>query len=444
MFPVTRPLRQSMATFALFALTIVPTGFVAATAWRINRPGHVRDVEIELGRQLGMHVSIESVRYPRPGETVYQGMVLRQQEPRGKGLAEIGRADLVQLSRADHELTIHLDNPRVCGESPRLALTQLGSFIQRSGQVPFERINLIAPTCELDLGRDDLQFSLGEIAGEFLADASAPVLRVAYRISEKGSGSRCELSFSRDRRSDPIATTVVLKTVEGAPLPAHVLDVFFDAGDWLGNDAKVEGTLSLHQAGSGDWEAAFHGDLLDLDLAKLVGRRFPRHRLAGRARLVIENARWGDRPSQGPGWVEVKGELLAGQGSIGVSLLEALAREMKFRLSPRLLHIDPRKTEIEFRALGLAFAMQPTGEIQITGSLGAEFPPDAVLAGPTTALLSAPQGTAGVHGLIKTLFPVSEAARGTMVPLTADSQVLLSLPLPSGPGHQTRPTVDGN
>ena len=334
-------------------LTVVPTGFVAATAWRINRPGHVRDVEIELGRQLGMQVTLDRVRYPGPGETVYQGMVLRQQEPSGKGLAEIVRADLARVSRADRELTINLENARIRGESPRLASTQLGSFIQRSGQVPFERINFIAPTCQLDLGRDDLQFALGEIAGEFVADAVTPVLRIAYRISEKGSGTRCELSFSRDRRSDPIATTVVLKTVEGAPLPAHVLNVFFDAGDWLGTDAKVEGTLTLHQAGSGDWEADFHGELLDLDLAKLVGRRFPRHRLAGRARLMIENARWGERPSQGPGWVQVKGELVAGQGSIGVSLLEALAREMKFRLSPRLLHIDPRKTEIEFQSLAL-------------------------------------------------------------------------------------------
>jgi hypothetical protein len=444
MFPVTRPLRQSIATFALVLLTIVPTGIVATTAWRINRPGHVRDVEIELGRQLGLQVSLEQVRYPQPGETVYQGIVLRQQEPRGKTLAEIIRADTATVTRADRELLIQLENPRLRGESPLVALAQLGSFVQRSNQVPFERINLVAATCRLDLGRDDLQFTATELAGEFVADPAMPVMRVAYRIADQGAGTRCELSLSRDRRADPIGTTVVLKTIEGSPLPARVLNVFFDAGDWLGADAKLEGTLTLHQAGSSDWEGTFHGELLDLDLARVVGRRFPRHRLAGRARLAIDHARWGDRPAQGPGWVEVKGELVAGQGSIGVSLLEALAREMKFRLSPRLLHIDPRKTEVDYRALGLAFTMQSNGEIQITGSLGAEFPPDAVLAGPTTALLSAPEGTAGVHGLIKSLFPVSQATHSTMVPLTADSHVLLSLPLPPGADAHARATVDGN
>ena len=68
MFPLTRPVRQMLATLVLFGLTVVPTGLVAAYAWRINRPGHVRDVEIELGRQLGLQVTLDAVRYPKPGE----------------------------------------------------------------------------------------------------------------------------------------------------------------------------------------------------------------------------------------------------------------------------------------------------------------------------------------------------------------------------------------
>jgi hypothetical protein len=135
---------------------------------------------------------------------------------------------------------------------------------------------------------------------------------------------------------------------------------------------------------------------------------------------------------------------VAGQGAIGADLLEALAREMKFRPSPRRVHVESRKPEVDFRSLGLAFDMQSNGEIQITGALGAEFPPDAVLAGATNALLSAPQGTANVHGLIKTLFPVSVNNSGVMIPLTAESQVLLSLPLPAGAQLPGRRTLDGN
>ena len=76
MFPLTRPVRQTLATVLLFGLTVLPTALVATFAWRINRPGHIRDVEIELGRQLGLQVTLEGVRYPRPGEVVYQGIVL--------------------------------------------------------------------------------------------------------------------------------------------------------------------------------------------------------------------------------------------------------------------------------------------------------------------------------------------------------------------------------
>ena len=86
MFPLTRPIRQTVATIALLVLTVVPTGVVATIAWRINQPGHVRDVEVELGRQLGLQVTLSAVRYPKPGELIYQGITLRQEEPRSKGL----------------------------------------------------------------------------------------------------------------------------------------------------------------------------------------------------------------------------------------------------------------------------------------------------------------------------------------------------------------------
>ena len=124
--------------------------------------------------------------------------------------------------------------------------------------------------------------------------------------------------------------------------------------------------------------------------------------------------------------------------------MEALAREMKFRPGARKPHVDGRKSEVEFHSLGLSFAMQSNGEIQITGGLGAEFPPDAVLAGATSTLLRAPQGMASVHSLIKTLFPTSPNGSGVLIPLTPESQVLLSLPLPPGADSKTSPTLDAN
>ncbi len=108
-------------------------------------------------------------------------------------------------------------------------------------------------------------------------------MRVSYRVAARGSSTRCELTLTRDRKTEPVRTTIVMRTMEGLPLPGRVLDTFFDSSDWLGPAAKVEGALTLRQGGAKDWEADFQGDLHDVDLAALVGRRFPNQRLSGLA-----------------------------------------------------------------------------------------------------------------------------------------------------------------
>ena len=180
--------------------------------------------------------------------------------------------------------------------------------------------------CEVDLAREGLHYQVQDVAGEFLADRRRPTLRVAYRLAEPGGGTRCELTLQRDRLADPVGTALVLKTLQGHPLPARVFDVFFDTAEWLGPRATIDGTLSLAQAGAGEWEADFQGNLIDVDLATLVGRRFPRHHLSGSARVAIEKAQWGDRPGQGRGWRKAKGELVrAARERSASALLSALA-----------------------------------------------------------------------------------------------------------------------
>lgn len=446
MFPLTRPVRQGLATAALVVFTILPTAFVGFQVWRINRPGHVRDVEIELGRALGLQVTLESVRYPRPGEVSYRGLVLRQEEPRGGRLAEIARAGLVTLVRGDRELTVSAEDLKLRGESPAQAVAQLGAFLSRSGELPAERINLTAPTCVVHLGEDSAAYTVQELAGEFVADPVRPALRLAYRMAgdEAVGGTRCELTLERDRAQDPATTALSFRTVEGPPLPARVLDPFFPSAEWLGIKARVEGTLRLSQVGTRSWEAGFEGHLVDIDLATLFARRFPRHQLSGTARLTIRSAAWGERPGQGPGWREVRGELHARQGAIGQELLVMLSREMRFRPTARAIRPDPHGREIEFHSLGIGFAVRPDGAIVLSGALGNEFGAEAVLASTSATLLLAPPGAASVHGLIKTLFPVADLSPGVLVPLTAESRVLLCLP--TTPEIAARParTLGGN
>ena len=445
MFPLTRTVRQAIATVALVVFTVLPTGYVAYTSWRLNRPGHIRDTEIELGRQLGLQVTIDGIRYPRLGEVTYKGLVLRQAEPRGKGLTEIARAGEARIVRSGRELTIFAEDLQLRGESPSLALAHLGSMLQRSATVPFERVGLTSPTCTIDLGAESLSFRVHDLAGEFVADRDKPIVRMGYRMSEESRAStRCEMTLARHRSAESAETVLSFRTVEGVPMSARVLDSFFDSRSWLGEKARVEGSLTIRQKDGKDWEAEFQGNLVDIDLEAIVGRRFPKHRMVGLAKLGVKSARWTELPAHGRGWAEAEGELTAGQGSIGVDLLQAMARELKFRISPRFSRIDPRHTVVDFRRLGLAFAIRPDGEIALNGSLGSEFSPDTVLAGLTSPIIFAPQGTASVPGLIKTLFPVGGNDAKYLVPLTSQSQVLLHLPVPKGLGDRPAPTLEGN
>lgn len=442
MFPLSRPARQGLATAALAILTVLPTGVTAFHAWRINRPGHVRDVEITLGRQLGLQVTLEAVTYPQPGEILYRGIVLRQEEPRGKGLAEVARAKTLHLIPSGRELVVHAEELAIRGEGPEQGVNQLGGLLQRSGEVSYDRVALTAPTCRIELG-PGLAFRASDLAATLTAEAAGPTLRASYRLVEPGSKTRCELTFARDRRTDPVQTTFALKTLEGRPLPARVLNVFFDATDWVGEATRVDGRVALRRSGEGAWEGEFSGELHDVDLAAMTARRFPGRRLAGKGTVSIEAAKWGDRAGQGAGWVQAQGKLVAGPGTADADLLSALTREMKFRPSARHNRLDPRRREVEFSTLGLGFEVRPDGEIRLSGALGHEHPPDAVLAVGTNALVHAPEGASSVHGLIKALV-ASDARPGVLVPLTPESRVLLCLPTPQDAAPRPSRTMGAN
>jgi len=433
MLALSRPMRQGLATLALLACTVAPTGYVASTAWRIARPGHLHDVEVEIGRQLDLHVAIEGVRYPRPGEVAYRGVVLRLDEPRRGGLTEVARASVVRLRREDRWLTLETEGLRLRGDGPKQMMAQINALLRRADAAKFDRVSLSAAACEVALGEGRLNYQIKDVAGTFQSDSSAPSLTISYAMADDGPSTRCELAVTRDRQLDKLRTTLAFKTMDGPPLPARVLEPFFESADWLGPQAKVWGGLTLQQSGSADWEADFRGDLVDVDLGTLVGQRFPGQRLGGLARIAISSARWADRPGQGFGWSEAEGEIRTGQGSIGIDLLKSLAAEMRFRVSPKVAQLDGRRPELDFQTLGLTFALAPDGEIRFGGGLGGGYAPGAVLivANQVTPIVHAPQGAANVRGLIKTLFPGGTA--DAMVPATAESQVLQRrLPLPPG------------
>jgi hypothetical protein len=431
MLTLTRPHRQVLGTVALLLATVAPTVFVGLTAWRINRPGHVHDVEAELGKRLGMKVTLEAVRYPRPGEAVCTGLVLWQPEPRQKTkLVEVARADRVKFAKVGGQVVLSASGLRLSAEGPGQAVAQVGDLLRRAAETDLERVSLAAEACELSLGPVDLgpAYSLTDLAATFRADAGAPALEASYRLGPGPSPTRCELKLVRDRQGAAIRTTLALRTADGPPLPAQVLAPFFDPADWLGPEAKVAGSLALAQEGSRDWEADFAGEISDVALGSLLGDRVPDHQLSGRATLSVKSAHWGPRPGGGPpGWVSADGRLAAGAGSISTSLLKALRSEMSFRLGDRL---ELKPGVIDFQGLGLAFSIRPDGAVQLAGDLGDAYGPGAVIldADGLSGLAFAPRDPGNLIGLRRTLGP-ADASQAILVP--TGLQFLDYLPMPA-------------
>ncbi|MEW4568855.1 hypothetical protein AB1L88_13405 [Tautonia sp. JC769] len=443
---LSRPHRQVLFTLGILVATMVPTALVAFTAWQVNRPGHRHDVEAELGRQLGLKVTLEGVRYPKPGEIIYSGAVLWQREPRReKQLVEVARAETLKLSREGRRLVLRAEGLALAAEGPRHAMEQVGELLSRAAaDEAWDHVAVSADSCAIDLG-DGLQYGLRDLAASFRIDAGAPTVEASYRVvTPSGSANRCELVLVRDRRGNEPETILTLRTAEGLPLPASVLDPFFSSADWIGSAARMQGELRLSRIGAGDWRASFSGELIDVDLATLVSGRVTEHRLDGLAHLIIDEAEWGPQPlGPGSGWRSVSGELRAGPGAISSGLLQALQAEMRFPLAERfqLLRTSTAADQaIAFGDLGVRFAIEPDGSMLVAGALGDAFEQDAIMIEPERLepIAFAPATEADVFGLRRTLGPVDP---GNAVLVPADPALKFIDYLPQGGAGADRSEV---
>ena len=419
---LTRPHRQVAATLALALFTIAPTVWVSRTVHALGRPGHVREVEIEIGHRLGVLAHIAAATHPRPDVDILSEVSLRQDDASN---GQIARADAIRVVRSNGEMTLRVGHLVLTGEGASDAIGRVVTLMRRLASSGESHISLVADRCDVTLnGRIE---TLRDLAAIVQLDHASPSLTASYLIAEEGARerTRCELAIACEA---PGTTRVAIKTMDGS-VPARVLSPFVEADAWFGRSARLDGAITLARLDGMCWEAEFRGDISGVDLSSVVGRRFAGHRLTGVAKLAIESARWGERPGgQGPGWVGARGVLTAGPGSISASLLDAMSSRMRFRLA---LPIESGRPDVDYQGLGLAFSMTSDGELALRGALGGEYAPDAVLVQNHRAspLARAPQGAANVRGLWNTLIP---ATPENLAPAVPEMHVLRSLPLPPG------------
>src|SRR5262249_2328994 len=143
--------RQVLATLALVAFTVAPTAYVSWAVWRVNQPGHVREVEAEAGRRIGLHVALDSVRYPRPGEAVLRGVTLRREDGPSR-LTEVARATVVRVRLDGRDATLEAEGLLLRGEGPKAALAQAAALLGRAAGPEVDRVSLSAAEARVELG----------------------------------------------------------------------------------------------------------------------------------------------------------------------------------------------------------------------------------------------------------------------------------------------------
>ncbi len=391
MLTVSRPQRQLVMTLSILAFLVTPTLGVAFSAWRLNRPTHRLAVASMLSEQLDLNISVGPVTYGTPNQTFVEDLVIRRSvatEPDSpQSLVELGRFEELGLTQESDQLILRAEGDLTLRSiSPRQGVKLLESITERLAIRDYDRIAFSAPKCSI-LNGSDVSLELIDLALLYECQEREPKISASFRLllPDSDKPCRCELTFNRDLSGEEPVTSVTLETIDDLPIPALALNLLIDSERWLGTEARVVGHIELSKSDeSTEWDLEVKGLLTDVDLRSLVTRHFPNQKINGSAQITIEEAKWGPSPGRsGAGWHRVAGRFEAGEGSIGIDLLEALQREMGIRLHERSIQAEDmsgnrNELKVEFDRIGFDFAFEPNGEIQL-GRILDSFSPGAII-----------------------------------------------------------------
>ncbi len=306
-------------------------------AWGISRnlPGHVLGYVERLEGSLGLAVSIDDIEHPRPGVVRYHGVRLRDPET-SEVVATIHRAEACYQD---------------VKESPRPALVLVADSAHVS-PARFDSLpRLLHRVMARRMTRDniDLRLVIGEIKlqeGEGSAEEQIATLNAVQGSLQTGrDGAQSEFKFRlgsssdrskatdavririrRDRRTTPPSICLQIDS-RAAPIPCRLLSLSILECESLGPQSSFQGYLFAEQTAHG-WQGCIQDTRLDdIDLACLMGQRFP-ETLTGRANATIRQASFADGRL-----IEAAGSIAARGGTINRKFYDTAC--MEFCISPR-------------------------------------------------------------------------------------------------------------
>jgi len=329
MFRLHDKTRRRICLAGFLLLCVLPTALVSA--WCVVRrlPGRTEAEARRLGRQLGLRVSLAKVRHLRPGVVLYEGLELADPES-GRSVA---RCRLLQAgwsratggqSQSETSLVMIASQPEIESE----ALGLLGELLRRlltrqSGRTDVE---VWLSAGEVTLRAEENSQTLTELQGHIERADSVTRAEVSFRLAGAETSEAVGIRICRNHHTKPPTSSFELDT-RGAELPCRMLAMGLAELTPLGPRSRFRGYIWAKENPGGQacqgWEGEVTGQLLDVDLERLVTDQFP-HKLSGTAEITVQSARFrGGRLEEG---VAV---LAAGPGVISGSLIDAAAGRLR-------------------------------------------------------------------------------------------------------------------
>jgi len=412
--------RVCMAGFLL--VCVLPTVGVLAWCVKRNMPGRSAAEAQRLSRELGLRVSLDGVRYLRPGEMLYEGLTLADPET-GEPVLRCRLLQTTWTAANDAEgkstatLQLAASQPEIEADRFERIVQLVGRMLRCEAGRP--EVDLQLTSGEVTLRAEENSHTVTELRASLRAIDGVNQAQVSFRLAGVAMPQPIQLRVVRNRQTTPPTTGFELDTGGGA-VPCGLLAVGLDMLRPLGPQCRFRGYVWANETSDGvspsGWDMEVTGALSDVDLDRLVSSHFP-HKLGGTGQVTIQWARVrGGRLEDASGTL-VAGTGIGGRAVISRSLIDAAVTQLGLQ---RGAEPTTPGDLLPYEQLELAFTVDSQG-VTLRGRCAAGGP-GAILVDRYSRLLGeSPAGAQPVVALLRTLVPANELR----VPATRQTEWLM-------------------
>lgn len=411
MFPLHESTQRRLCRILFVAGCIVPTLAVTAYAVWLRTPAYRTAQSKMLSTATGVQFSLDALLHPRPGQTRLSNVAVHDPET-GRLVAQI---DELELTRQGESIAIVARRPTVHGENITDIFERLEHHFLR-GPEAAGSISIVCDQLTAQSTDAEAQ-TLTDVRVILEANETARTLTADYRIAGINMPTPARIRVARRPRSDGRVTQIQWRTGEAALPVAPWMGQF----PWLvhlGDRCHFQGELTAELTAS-EWQGEVRGVLTNIDLEQFVSNQFM-HKLSGPTDVTIESARFVDGQL-----VDATGQLRAGPGVIGDSLLQSATTQWK--LKPSSAAIQPESADALHRYETLAFDfVLDAKQLRVVGACAGSAEGTILTTKDGRHWTTSDKSSAAVS-LVRVLVPESEFD----VPATSSTRRLIQwLPLP--------------